>query len=121
MTHCEPTRQPAAACRWTRGLVASLLLTALPALAGEMRVEAPVVNVEPLTGPDRIEEVCPEKPSAGLVDTLRWDLGLSCTSRRVADTRVSGYRVFYRWDNRVYSQVMASKPGDTIALTVSLD
>ena len=32
-----------------------------------------------------------------------------------------GYRVFYRWDDRVYSQIMAAAPGATIVLSVQLD
>jgi uncharacterized protein YcfJ len=89
--------------------------------AGELRVEAPVVNVETIAGPERLVEVCPEKPSAGLSATLRWDLGISCATKRIASEQISGYRVFYRWDNRVYSQVMDRNPGTTIPLSVSLD
>lgn len=102
-------------------LLLLLLLISSRANSGELMVEAPVVNVETLTGPDRIVQVCPEKPTGGLTATLRWDLGVNCTRKRVPATEISGYRVFYRWDNRVYSQVMDSRPGTTIALSVSLD
>ena len=98
-----------------------LLMISAQASAGELTIEAPVVNVETMTGPDRIVQVCPEKPDNGLAETLRWDLGASCTSKRIPATEISGYRVFYRWDNRVYSQVMDSRPGKTIALSISLD
>ena len=98
-----------------------LMLISAQAGAGEILVDAPVVNVETMTGPDRIVQVCPEKPADGLTETLRWDLGVSCTSERIPATEISGYRVFYRWDNRVYSQVMDRRPGKTIALSVSLD
>ena len=66
-------------------------------------------------------ETCPSKPAAGLGATLRWDLGISCSTQRVPSNEITGYRVFYRWDNRVYSQIMDSNPGASIALTVSLD
>jgi uncharacterized protein YcfJ len=98
-----------------------MLSMSAQAVAGEFQVDAPVVNVETLTGPDRIVQVCPEKPAGGLAETLRWDLGVSCTSKRIPTTEISGYRVFYRWDNRVYSHVMDRRPGATIPLTVSLD
>jgi hypothetical protein len=34
---------------------------------------------------------------------------------------VTGYRVYYRWDGRVYSQVMRERPGPTVPLRVRLD
>ena len=39
----------------------------------------------------------------------------------IESSTVTGYRVFYRWDDRVYSQVMASTPGATIPLKVRID
>lgn len=97
------------------------LIAASLVQAGELRVSAPVVNVEPIASPDRVVETCPAKPTNGLGATLRWDLGISCSTQRVPSGEVTGYRVFYRWDNRVYSQVMDSNPGASIALTVSVD
>lgn len=96
--------------------------------AGELSVQAPVVNVEPLKGPSRTVEYCDDKPAdddsgqrPGLTRILAWDLGLNCRTERIGSTEITGYRVFYRWDDRVYSQVMASAPGATIGLTVRLD
>jgi len=97
------------------------LVAASLAQADEIRVSAPVVNVEPIASPDRVVETCPAKPANGLGATLRWDLGISCSTHRVPSDEITGYRVFYRWDNRVYSQVMDSNPGAHIALKVSLD
>jgi hypothetical protein len=103
-------------------MAAALLLTCVTANAGELSVRAPVVNVEPITESARNIEHCDPKPSgASLGETLAWDLGLGCRTERVASSRVTGYRVFYRWDDRVYSQVMSREPGDSIPLTVRLD
>ena len=107
--------------RWAILSLPLFLAACLTSQAGELRVEAPVVNVETIAGPERLVEACPEKPAAGLTATLRWDLGISCTTRRVASEQISGYRVFYRWDNRVYSQVMDHNPGSSVPLRVSLD
>lgn len=90
--------------------------------AGELSVRAPVVNVEPIRAPSRTVEYCDDKPVNGsLSQTLAWDLGLNCRVENVESAAVTGYRVFYRWDDRVYSQVMAAAPGPTIGLTVRLD
>ena len=97
------------------------LIAASLVQAGELRVSAPVVNVEPIASPDRVVETCPAKPANGLGATLRWDLGISCSTHRVPSDEITGYRVFYRWDNRVYSQIMDRNPGASIALTVSVD
>lgn len=101
----------------------SCLLPALgsSAVAAEIQVQAPVVNVEPIPGPSRQIEECPPKPANGLAATLGWDLGLSCTSRTLASDRIDAYRVFYRWDDRVHSQIMDSNPGSSVALTLKLN
>ena len=98
------------------------LVAAAPIQAGEFRVEAPVVDVEPITAPAQVVEHCDDKPTdSNLSALLAWDLGLNCRTERVESREVTGYRVFYRWDDRVYSQVMASAPGATIPLKVSID
>lgn len=103
-------------------LLLTALLTAGTALAGELKVQAPVVDVEPIKAPATSVEYCDDKPEGGsLAQTLAWDLGLNCRVERIESTAVTGYRVFYRWDDRVYSQVMAAAPGTTIPLTVRLD
>ncbi len=107
-----------------RYAVALTLLTAVaPAFAGSLTVQAPVVDVQPVTEPSREVQRCDGKPGqgSGLAATLAWDLGLNCRTERIESGRVTGYRVFYRWDDRVYSRVMAQSPGDTIPLSVRLD
>lgn len=104
-------------------LTAALLAPMMPASAGSLTVQAPVVDVQPVTEPDREVEHCDARPDRdrGLAATLAWDLGLDCRTERVASGRITGYRVFYRWDDRVYSRVMASAPGDTVTLAIRLD
>ncbi len=104
-------------------LTVCVLVFALTANANELQVRAPVVTVEPLTDPPMEVEHCHGQPQsdAGLADLLAWDLGLNCTTELVESATVRGYRVFYRWDDRVYSQIMSSVPGDTIPLTIRLD
>lgn len=105
-------------------VIASLagVLMGSTASAGELSVRAPVVDVEPIRGPSRTVEYCDDKPVNGsLSQTLAWDLGLNCRVENIESAAVTGYRVFYRWDDRVYSQVMAAAPGSTIGLTIRLD
>ena len=103
----------------------ALLLAALATSAGaaELEVFAPVVDVQPLGPALTALEACPARPaaSAGLTAMLAWDLGVSCTIERRPAAGASGYRVFYRWDDRVYSRVMATAPGATVPLKVRLD
>ena len=104
--------------------LALLALTAMAttSLAGELTVRAPVVDVEPVRAPPTSVEYCDDKPEHGsLAQTLAWDLGLKCRTESIQSEKVTGYRVFYRWDDRVYSQIMAAAPGATIALSVQLD
>ena len=104
-------------------LLVGLLLFSTAISAGELRVQAPVIDVEPLTEPAMEMEYCDQRPADGssLADLLAWDLGLNCRTERIESAIVTGYRVFYRWDDRVYSQVMSSAPGNTIPLKVRLD
>ena len=99
-----------------------VILIASTAAAGELRVQAPVVDVEPISAPPTRIEHCDDKPLNGsLAQTLAWDLGLNCREEVLKSGAITGYRVFYRWDDRVYSQVMASTPGATIPLKVRID
>jgi hypothetical protein len=59
--------------------------------------------------------------NGSLAQTLAWDLGLNCREEVLDSGAITGYRVFYRWDDRVYSQVMASAPGATIPLKIRID
>ena len=105
-----------------RWILLGSALTVGAAQAGELRVNAPVVDVEPITGPVREVEYCDDKPTdAALSALLAWDLGLNCRVERIESQEVTGYRVFYRWDDRVYSQIMASAPGATVPLKVRIE
>ena len=98
------------------------VLVGAAASAGELRVQAPVVDVEPISAPPTRIEHCDDKPLNGsLAQTLAWDLGLNCREEVLDSGAITGYRVFYRWDDRVYSQVMASAPGATIPLKIRID
>lgn len=115
-----------ASCLALLGLLRLIPLMAIAAagtaLAGELTVSAPVVDVEPVRAPPTSVEYCDDKPAgASLAQTLAWDLGLKCRTEFIESAEVTGYRVFYRWDDRVYSQVMAAAPGATIPLSVKLD
>ncbi|HEY5647357.1 MAG TPA: hypothetical protein VIS76_15510 [Pseudomonadales bacterium] len=113
----HPTRITASA------LTATLLATVSPAFAGSLTVQAPVVDVQPVTAPPTEVQRCDDKPDhgRGLAATLAWDMGFNCTMERIESGRITGYRVFYRWDDRVYSRVMAQSPGATIPLSVRVD
>ena len=119
-------------CAWKRwfsfdptaALISMLLLCAgAETLAAELSVRAPVVDVQPVLEPAEEVEYCAERPAngAGLAAFLAWDLGLTCHTERISSGTITGYRVFYRWDDRVYSQMMTSEPGDTVPLTIRLD
>jgi hypothetical protein len=99
------------------------LLIAVTAQASELQVHAPVVNVEPLREAPEEIEYCPDRPlaDAALAEILAWDLGHNCTTELIHSATVNGYRVSYRWDDRVYSQVMSTPPGDTVPLKVRLE
>jgi len=102
-------------------LVAAVLLCAgaLPAAAGELRGEATVVNVVPLTGGTGARDCQPPRPhGGGLTELLAWDLRVDCSAAAPA---VSGYRVFYRWDGHTYSRVMAQPPGATVPVRVRVN
>lgn len=100
--------------RWSAARVVVLALTtcgvaAAAAGAGEIRAEAEVVDVVPVTTGD-----CqPARPvaGAGLADLLAWDLRLDCEAP-------AAFRVFYRWDGRTFSRVMAERPGPTVPVRV---
>jgi len=106
-----------------QALVALLVFAALaaePVRAGEMLVQGDVVEVVPIMTAAAPGTGCqPAKPPAGadLVTVLRWDLRRECGAG-VPAGEISGYRVRYRWDGRVYSRVMAQPPGETVTLRV---
>ena len=72
-----------------------LILSATAASAGELRVQAPVVDVEPISAPPTRIEHCDDKPLNGsLAQTLAWDLGLNCREEVLESGAITGYRVF---------------------------
>ena len=104
-----------------------LLCLSLPGLS-EARttqrvVYGQVTDVQPVEE-DYQTSVCvsadPEtKPaSAGLSELLTWDLQPHC--RQSSQTRVTAYRVKYRWDGRSYTQVMKKDPGERVPLLLKL-
>jgi hypothetical protein len=108
---------------WVFGM---LMVVSASSAAREMRVEGDVVRVIPLTSSsvvmERNGDCAPLKPvgDADLVALLAWDLRTDChTHRREVEVQ-DGYRVYYRWDERVYSVVMSEKPGPTIPLRVNV-
>ena len=103
--------------------IAAIALLAAPASqANELQVRADVVEVVPVREPAMEIEHCEAGPGdLDLAAVLAWDLGENCRTEVVESPGVSGYQVFYRWDNRVYSQMMDTRPGSTIPLNVRLD
>jgi hypothetical protein len=110
-----------------RGLVFGMLMfLSASSAAREMQVEGDVVRVIPLTASsvvvERSGDCAPVKPigQADLAALLAWDLRADChTQRRKVEVQ-DGYRVYYRWDERVYSVVMTERPGPTIPLRVNV-
>ena len=92
--------------------------------AAEMVVQGEVVDVVPITGSARATsgDCHPSRPpaDAGLVELLEWDLRTTCDAEP-SSARISGYRVYYRWDGRTYSRVMPEPPGETVSLRVHLN
>ena len=79
-----------------------------------------VVNVEPVV---EARNVAPPPDcsnagpaSADLLALLAWDLRRDCVRR--SSSRISGYRVEYRWDGRTYSRLMDAAPGKRVPLLV---
>ncbi|MEQ8858021.1 MAG: hypothetical protein RIC56_05190 [Pseudomonadales bacterium] len=104
-------------CIWLAG--AAILVLAGTAPGAELRARAPVVDVVPLGAPSSIPACEPPRPSGiDLAALLAWDLRLDCPAPAAVAT---GYRVFYRWDGRTYSRVMAEHPGDSVPVRVRLD
>lgn len=113
--------------RLTSSLAAVLFCLAFGTAAAEERVvRGNVVKVVPITRaaaqPSDIAACARPKPavSAGLGALLDWDLMNGCTARPSTKV-VTGYRVFYRWDDRTYSRTMAKRPGATVPLLVTID
>lgn len=101
-------------CPGVRAAVLALGLAGTAAVAastGEIRAQAEVVDVVPV----RTGDCQPPRPDAdaGLADLLAWDLRLGCEAP-------AAFRVFYRWDGRTFSRVMAERPGPTVPVRVQV-
>jgi hypothetical protein len=107
--------------------VTALTLAAATAQAGEVYVEGRVLEVVPVYGARTVmvpPSDCPKasRPpdQAGLAALLRWDLTPGCGAVRRTEQTITGYRVRYEWDNRIYSRVMREAPGETVTLRLSV-
>lgn len=108
-------------------ITASLWCISSAAMAEDVFVaDAEVVLTEPIIKmrPQRLlaQECVKTKPrSADLVVLLHWDLGTGYCLSHKQEELITGYRVFYRWDDHVFSQVMAQEPGERIPVRVRID
>lgn len=96
-----------------------------PAFAAEFYDNARVVRSEPIMRIEqhrRLSEDClGGKPQTdNLIELLNWDLGTGHCEQIERTETITGYRVFYKWDNQMFSQVLTEPPGDTIPIRVDL-
>jgi hypothetical protein len=101
-------------------------LQSCTAMAAEFYDKAEVVRYEPITRIDHARRVIPgcitNKPNNNqLMAVLRWDLSMSHCIETVADEKITGYRVFYEWDEQLFSQVTHEIPGQTIPVHIKVD
>ena len=108
-------------------VVTVLVLAAINARAGELYVQGRVVDVVPVYGSRTVmapPSDCrnPPRPplEAGLVALLRWDMQPACGAVRRTEQTITGYRVSYEWENRIYSRVMSEPPGETMTLRLKV-
>ena len=106
-------------------LFAMILLLGRPAYSAEFYDKAEVIRSEPIT---RIEHnrhlaiECYSKPETNdLVELLHWDLGTGhCSVTQTTET-ITGYRVYYQWDDQVFSHVVAERPGSYIPIRIEVN
>lgn len=107
--------------------IALLLYISSASMAAEVFVaDAEVIRTEPIIKMRQQRSLAQEcvtaKPkSADLVVLLHWDLGTGYCASYAQEELITGYRVFYRWDDHVFSQVMAQQPGARIPVRVRLE
>ncbi len=94
--------------------------------AAEFYDRAQVIRSEPITRIDEYRHLSEDclggKPQTdNLVEILDWDLGTGLCERLERIETITGYRVFYRWDNQMFSQVLLEDPGETIPVRVVLN
>jgi uncharacterized protein YcfJ len=88
--------------------------------------QADVIRYEPVTRTYQMEQTIPgclsKRPDThNLVELLNWDLESSQCLQIVTDTKITGYKVYYEWDNQQFSQVTHSHPGQTIPVHITID
>ena len=106
-------------------LFALVLLLSKTALSAEFYDKAEVLRTEALT---RIEHnrhlavECFSKPETDdLVELLHWDLGTGHCSVEETTETITGYRVYYQWDDQVFSHVVAERPGNYVPVRVEVN
>jgi len=97
-----------------------------PVSAAEFYDKARVVRSEPIMRIDqhrRLSEDClgGRPQTDNLIELLNWDLGTGHCEQIERTETITGYRVFYQWDNQMFSQVLSEAPGDTIQVHVDLN
>ncbi len=96
------------------------------ALAEERVVRGKVVKVVPITETQTTQKTrttCNHRKPAtnsGLSALLGWDLLHDCDMMSATKV-VTGYQVFYEWDDRTYSRMMNQRPGATVRLLLTVD
>lgn len=99
---------------------------ALAATPQTLVVDGRVVNAEPVLSERRYAEEAgdctPARPAHGaaLVDLLRWDLRADCRTVWRTEEYVDGWRVWYEWEDEVYTRIVEEKPGETVPLRLTL-
>lgn len=99
---------------------------ALAAEPAALVVDGRVVNAEPVYAERRFAaeegDCAPPRPApgAGLVELLRWDLRADCRTVWRTEEYVDGWRVWYQWEDQVYSGVFDEAPGETVPLRLTL-
>jgi hypothetical protein len=92
------------------------------ALAAEFVGRADVTRVEPMHELQTTRRCRLQRPQTDdLLELLNWDLCRGQYLETNSDYRLKGYRVFYEWDGREFSRVMAQRPRQTIAVRIRLN
>ena len=106
-------------------LIALILLLSNTAFSAEFYDKAEVIRTEPLTRIEhnrRLAVECFSKPETNdLVELLHWDLGTGHCSVEETTETITGYRVYYQWDDQVFSHVVAERPGHYIPVRVEVN
>ncbi len=102
-----------------------ILLLSRPAFSAEFYDKAEVIRTEPLTRIERNRHLaveCFNKPETNdLVELLHWDLGTGHCSVEETTEIITGDRVYYQWDNQVFSHVVAERPGSQIPVRIEVN